>query len=87
MKAESAQNTLLVYRAVPGGNRSIVASLNGQVVALFGLTTAGGTDTNPRLFALAAVYTRSQMILCQGDVCPPEPPLPRPHLLWTDASA
>lgn len=82
---QSAQNTLLVYRAMPGGSRSIVASLNGQAVAFFGVTTTGGNgETTPRLFALAAVYSGSQTIVCQGDVCPPEPPLPRPHLLWTN---
>ena len=80
---QSAQNTLLVDRAEPGGGRSIVARLNGQAVGFFGVTAASGDATAPRVFVLAAVYTGSQMNVCQGDVCPPEPPLPRPHLLWT----
>lgn len=84
----SAQNTLMVYRAAPGSaHPAVVASLKGQAVTFFSVSSAGGDATDPRLFVLATVYSGSQMIVCQGDICPPEPPLPRPHLLWTAPAA
>lgn len=84
----SAQNTMTVYRAADGGGHPVVvASLSGQSASLFAVSSAGGDAIEPRLFVLATVYTGSQMIVCQGNVCPPEPPLQRPHLIWTSPAA
>lgn len=39
----------------------------------------------PRLVAYTYTYNGPTEIVCQGNVCPPEPVMPPPHLIWTPA--
>jgi hypothetical protein len=73
--------TISVWQADPKSTAQAltVAQMRDHTVSMATVVTVGGAE---RIVAVAETYQPFQEIICQGDVCPPEPPLPAPHLIW-----
>jgi hypothetical protein len=83
---DTAQDVSTIWRLAPGpgANPASIARITGQRILTFAVSL-DPTRHAPRLVAVAYVYNGPTEIICQGDVCPPEPPIPPPHLIWTPA--
>ena len=75
-----------IWRLAPGlgAKPASVARITGQSMVTFAISLGSASHT-PRLVAVAYAYNGPTEIICQGNVCPPEPAIPPSHLIWTPA--
>jgi hypothetical protein len=69
---------------IPGATPVVIARMTGQSISTFAISPDSANHV-PRLVAVANTYTAPTEIICQGNICPPEPPTPPPHLIWAPA--
>lgn len=83
---DTTQDVSTIRRLAPGSgaNPQSIAQITGQNAATFGISLDSASHA-PRLVVVTRTYTGPAEIVCQGNVCPPEPAQPAPHLIWMPA--
>jgi hypothetical protein len=81
---DTAEDVATIWRLAPGlgADPASIARITGQRVITLAVSLDSASHT-PRLVAVAYTYNGPTEIICQGNVCPPEPAMPPPHLIWT----
>jgi hypothetical protein len=83
---DTAQDVATIWRLAPGvgAKPASIARIAGQRMVTFAVSLDSASHT-PRLVAVGYTYNGPTEIICQGNVCPPEPAMPPSHLIWTPA--
>ncbi len=83
---DTTEDVATIWRLAPGlgAKPAPIARIIGQNIVTFAVSLANASHT-PRLVAVAYTYKDPTEIVCQGNVCPPEPVMSPPHLIWMPA--
>jgi hypothetical protein len=83
---DTTNDLVTIWRLAPGrdANPAVIERITGQSIVTFAINLDSANHV-PRLVAVAYVYSGPTEIICQGNMCPPEPPLPLRHLIWAPA--
>ncbi|GEM_PF-5286215 len=79
---DTAQDVTTIWRVPPsaGASPTAIMRITGQEVSMFAI----GLDSvsrAPRFVVAAYTYNGPTVIVCNGNSCPPEPPIPQTHLI------